>query len=43
MVVNTSLNGRGEPIVETPRQALNLFVNSDLDALFFPGVLVTKI
>ncbi|UTW51651.1 carbamoyltransferase [bacterium SCSIO 12827] len=40
VVMNTSLNGPGEPIVETPDEALLLFLNTDLDALFFPGVMV---
>jgi carbamoyltransferase len=34
IVLNTSFNGPGEPIVETPYDALRFFVRSDLDALF---------
>ena len=33
LLVNTSLNGAGEPIVETPEDALRLFLNLQLDSL----------
>jgi len=33
VVLNTSFNVRGQPIVCTPQEALNTFVESDLDAL----------
>lgn len=33
MVLNTSFNDRGEPIVNTVEQALRLFLRSDMDAL----------
>ncbi|MEV4890084.1 carbamoyltransferase C-terminal domain-containing protein [Nonomuraea sp. NPDC055795] len=33
LVLNTSLNGRGEPLVQTCEQALRLYVNSGLDAI----------
>lgn len=33
LVVNTSLNGSGEPIVETPEEAVRLFLNMQLDSL----------
>jgi hypothetical protein len=33
LVINTSLNGSGEPIVETPEEAVRLFLNMRLDAL----------
>jgi carbamoyltransferase len=42
VVMNTSLNGPGEPIVETPDDALNFFVKSDLDAIYVDGLRVTK-
>lgn len=42
VVINTSLNGRGEPIVEHPEQALNFFWESALDAMFFQNFLVLK-
>jgi carbamoyltransferase len=37
MVLNTSFNGPGEPIVETPADALRFFVGSSLDALYLEG------
>ena len=33
MLLNTSFNGRNEPLVQTARQAMNLFLNSEMDAL----------
>ncbi|MCH8225470.1 MAG: hypothetical protein IIC97_06365 [Chloroflexi bacterium] len=33
VLLNTSFNVRGEPIVNTPRDALNTFVNSGIDSL----------
>jgi hypothetical protein len=35
VVLNTSLNARGEPIVETPEEALDFFASSDIDAIAF--------
>ncbi len=37
VLLNTSFNGPGEPIVETPDEALGFFLESDLDALAFNG------
>lgn len=37
VVMNTSLNGRGEPIVEGPGEALALFRRSGLDVLYIEG------
>lgn len=43
MVMNTSFNIAGEPIVESPRDALRTFLNSDgIDLLIFPGVAVRR-
>lgn len=43
ILVNTSLNGRGEPIVETPADAVDLFLRlEDVDALALEGFLVTR-
>jgi carbamoyltransferase len=42
VVLNTSLNRRGEPIVCTPVDALNMFFGSDLQFLFLEDLLVTK-
>ena len=36
IILNTSLNLSGEPLVETPQEALNILVNSELDYVWFP-------
>ena len=33
MLINTSFNRRGEPIVETPIDALGCFASTDIDVL----------
>ncbi len=43
VVLNTSLNRRGEPMVCSPTDALNMFYGSDLKYLFMEDVLVTKL
>lgn len=42
IVLNTSFNDNGEPIVETPRDALNMFCKSELDYLFLGDYMVWK-
>jgi|FLYN01.1.fsa_nt_gi carbamoyltransferase len=42
VVLNTSFNLRGEPIVTSPRDAWNTFNNSDLDLLVIGSLLVRK-
>lgn len=42
VVLNTSLNRRGEPIVCTPTDALNMFFGSDLQYLIMEDILVVK-
>ena len=42
MVLNTSFNGRGEPIVETPQHALAFLMNTKLDALYIDGYRVVR-
>ncbi len=42
VVLNTSLNRRGEPIVCTPTDALNMFYGSDLRYLIMEDVLIRK-
>ncbi len=42
VVLNTSFNLRGEPIVTSPRDAFNTFSNSDLDMLVMGSFLVRK-
>ncbi len=42
VVLNTSLNRRGEPMVCSPEDALNMFFGSDLQYLVMEDILVTK-
>ncbi|HMI83263.1 MAG TPA: carbamoyltransferase C-terminal domain-containing protein [Polyangiaceae bacterium] len=43
VLVNTSLNGPGEPIIETPREALSWFLqHDDVDALLLEDLLVER-
>ena len=38
MVLNTSFNLAGEPLVETPEDAINTFERSDIKVLWFPEI-----
>jgi len=42
VLLNTSFNVRGEPIVCTPKEAIACFFNSGLDALVIDHFLLTK-
>jgi len=42
IVLNTSFNLRGEPIVNTPREAYNTFRNSDIDMLVLGSHIIRK-
>jgi carbamoyltransferase len=42
VLMNTSFNLRGEPIVTTPANALNTFGNSDIDAVYLDDFVVRK-
>ena len=42
VLLNTSFNLRGEPIVNTPENALNTFAKSDIDTLYMDGYVVRK-
>ncbi len=42
VVLNTSLNRRGEPVVCTPKDALNMFFGSDLEYLIMEDIMVVK-
>jgi carbamoyltransferase len=42
VLVNTSFNVRGEPIVNTPAEAFRCFMGTDLDALAIGGFLLHK-
>ncbi|MDG1073538.1 MAG: carbamoyltransferase C-terminal domain-containing protein [Methylophilaceae bacterium] len=43
VVLNTSLNRRGEPMICSPVDALNMFYGCDLEYLMLEDILVTKI
>jgi carbamoyltransferase len=43
VLLNTSFNLRGEPIVNTPLNALNTFGKSDIDTLYMDGFVVQKV
>ncbi|MCF5280083.1 carbamoyltransferase, partial [Pseudomonas syringae] len=40
--LNTSLNRRGEPMICSPTDALNMFFGSDLEYLIMEDILVVK-
>jgi carbamoyltransferase len=42
MVLNTSFNVKGQPIVNTPEQALETFLNCGIDYLFLENTLVRR-
>ena len=42
VIINTSFNVRGEPIVHSPEDALNCFRNTDMDFLLLEKFLVEK-
>lgn len=42
VILNTSFNLRGEPIVRTPEDALDTFLRSHMDALFLGNLVVKK-
>jgi carbamoyltransferase len=42
VLLNTSFNLRGEPIVNTPENALNTFSKSELAALYMDEYVVRK-
>ncbi|MCW9035116.1 MAG: hypothetical protein OQJ97_12915 [Rhodospirillales bacterium] len=42
VILNTSFNGPGEPIVETPKEAFNFLVSTNLDVLYIEGVRITR-
>lgn len=42
VLLNTSFNGPGEPIVESPSEALEFLITSNLDVLYLDGSRVTR-
>jgi carbamoyltransferase len=42
MIINTSFNIRGEPIVCTPQDAFNCFMGTDMDILVIGNFILKK-
>ena len=42
MLINTSFNVRGEPIVRSPYDALKCFANTEIDYLMMENFLIKK-
>jgi carbamoyltransferase len=42
MVLNTSFNVKGQPIVNTPQEAIDTFLNTGIEYLFLENVLVSR-
>ena len=44
VLLNTSFNEAGKPLIETPQQAIETFENTDIDMLWFPekNIMLTK-
>ena len=42
ILFNTSFNMAGEPLVETPEDAIRTFDNSDIDYLYFPEIRILR-
>jgi carbamoyltransferase len=43
LVLNTSFNIRGEPVVETPEEAIECFLGSNFDVLYLQNYRITKV
>ena len=42
MLLNTSFNVKGQPIVNTPREAIDTFLGTGIDLLYLEDVLVRR-
>jgi carbamoyltransferase len=42
LLLNTSFNDAGEPIVETPGDAMRTFLRTEMDCMYLNGFLITK-
>ena len=42
VLINTSMNVRGEPIVNTPEQAYNMIIKTDMDYIVMGNYIVKK-
>ena len=40
--MNTSFNGPGEPIIETPEQAIDFLLATDIDVVYIESRRVTR-
>jgi len=42
VLINTSMNVRGEPIVNTPEQAYDMVIKTDMDYIVLANYLIKK-
>ena len=42
MVLNTSFNVKGQPIVNAPREALETFLGTGIDCMFMGNVMIVR-
>ena len=42
VLINTSFNGPGEPIVDTPAEAIAFLMNSEIDVVYIEGRRITR-
>jgi carbamoyltransferase len=42
ILLTTSFNGPGEPVIESAKEAINFLIEGQLDAVFFEGRIATK-
>jgi carbamoyltransferase len=42
MVLNTSFNVKGQPIVSSPRQAITTFLGTGIEFLFMENLLISR-
>ena len=42
VIINTSMNVRGEPIVNTPEEAYNMLIKTDMDYLVLKNYLISR-
>ena len=42
VIINTSMNVMGEPIVNTPEQAYNMIIKTDMDYIVLGNYIVKK-
>jgi len=42
VVLNTSFNGPGQPILQDPHDAIEMLLSADLGAIFLNGIKITR-